>query len=139
MNNFYNEAAPAQKLLDLVGGHGDVPSAVRDLYVRTATEMFIGNGFGVSWAADPSYQEMLKRFSPSDAGTALRMLSDVAFSSLLASSVGASRWAQLLDLLDSKLTSNTDRKLMEAIRGFSGPPDKLRLDSAIFKLAASTP
>lgn len=139
MDNFYNEAAPAQKLLDLVGGHGDVPAAVRGRYVRVVAELFIGNGYGVSWAADPFYQQMIERFDPKDAGIALRMFQDVAFSSLLGSSVGEARWAKLLDLLDPKLTSTTDRKLMEAIRAFPGTPDKLRVDTGIGKLAASHP
>lgn len=139
MNNFYNEAAPAQKLLDLVGGHGDVPAPIRERYVRVVTELFIGNGYGVSWAADPFYQEMIQRFSPGDAGIAMRMFDDIAFSSLLSSSVGEARWAKLLDFLDPKLTSNTDRKLMVAIRDFPGTPDQLRIDTAIGKLAASRP
>lgn len=139
MNNFYNEAAPAQKLLDLVGGHGDVPAAIRLRYVRTVAEVFVGNGYGVSWAADPMYQEMVQRFSPSDAGVAMRMFQDAVFSSLISTTVGGQRWEKLLDLLDPKLTSNTDRKLMKAIRDFSGTPDKLRLDSAIAKMAAVRP
>ncbi|MGV0737525.1 hypothetical protein ABQF35_11135 [Mycobacterium syngnathidarum] len=139
LDNFYNEAAPAQRLLDLVGKHGDIPAPVRGRYVRVVAELFIGNGYGVSWAADPLYQEMIQRFSPSDAGVALRMFDDVVFSSLLGSAVSENRWEKLLDLLDPKLTSNTDRKLMAAIRDFSGTPDKLRLDSSIAKLSSTRP
>jgi hypothetical protein len=138
MNNFYNEAAPAQKLRELAG-HGDVPASIRNRYIRTVAELFIGNGYGVSWAADPFYQEMVQQFSPSDAGIALRMFDDIAFSSLLGSTVGQSRWDTLLDLLDPKLTSNTDRKLMGAIREFPGTPDKLRIDASIKKLVSPQP
>jgi len=45
------------------------------------------------------------------------------FSSLLASSTGKKQWALLLDALDPKLTSTTDRNLMAAIRAFTGTPD----------------
>ena len=139
MNNYYTEAAPARQLHDLAGGHGDVPTPVRDRYVRTVTELYIGNGYGLSWAADPIYQEMIQRFSPADAGIALRMFGDVAFSSLLGSAVGQDQWGHLLDLLDPKLTSNTDRNLMAAIRAFLSTPDKLRIDTAVSKLAATVP
>lgn len=137
MNNFYNEAEPARKLADLAGAHGDVPSAVRIRYIRTVTEMFIGNGYGVSWAADPIYEQMIQRFSPGDAGRALRMFNHVAFSSLLGSSVGQSRWNRLLEFLDPKITSTSDRNLMAGIRAFPGTPDKLRLDTTVVKLAGT--
>lgn len=45
------------------------------------------------------------------------------FSSLLASSTGKKQWSLLLDALDPKLTSTTDRNLMAAIRAFTGTPD----------------
>ena len=134
MNNFYNEGAPARRVSDLVGPQGDVPQAIRDRYVRTVTELYLGNGYGVSWNADPIYFDMIQRFSSADAGTALRMFTDVAFSSLLASTTGRRQWAQLLDALEPKLTSNTDRNLMEAVRNFTGTPDQLRLDTGIKKL-----
>jgi hypothetical protein len=69
----------------------------------------------------------------------MRMFDDIAFSSLLGSTSGQMRWGKLLDLLDHKLTSNTDRKLMAAIRAFHGAPDKLRVNSTIKKLAATHP
>lgn len=136
MNNFYNEGAPARRVADLAGPQGDVPNAIRDRYVRTITELFIGNGYGVSWSAEPIYLEMIKRFSSGDAGVALRMFSDVAFSSLLASSTGRKQWGPLLDALEPKLTSTTDRTLMTAIRAFAGMPDQLRIDTGIKKLLA---
>lgn len=138
MNNFHNEGAPAKKLSDLAGTQGDVPDSIRDRYVRTVTEMFIGNGHGISWAAAPIYEEMIQRFSPADAGIALRMFIEVAFSSLLAYPAGRNQWGELLDLLDPKLTSTTDRNLMIAIRDFTGPPDKLRVDTSINKIATAT-
>lgn len=39
MDNFCNEAAPARRVRALVGDDGDVPTAVRPLYVRTIAEM----------------------------------------------------------------------------------------------------
>jgi len=136
MNNFYNEGTPARRVSELAGPQGDVPSAIRDRYVRTITELYIGNGYGVSWNAEPTYLDMIQRFSSSDAGVALRMFNDVAFSSILASSTGKKQWGLLLDALDPKLTSTTDRNLMAVIRAFTGTPDQLRIDTAIKKLLA---
>lgn len=56
-------------------------------------------------------------------------------SSVLRSSVGRSRWSELLHILDAKVTSSGDRDLLTAVKSFNGTPDQLRLDSTIRKLA----
>lgn len=134
-DNFYNEPAPARRVLDLAGEQGDVPHSVRERYVHTVVDCFLGNGYGVSGAAVVSYEKMLARFSSTDAGIALRLFMDPVYSSLLASSVGRSQWALLLDALEPKLTRTTDRALMAAIRAFTGNPDQLRLDTNVKRLA----
>lgn len=136
MNNFYNEGAPARRVAELAGSQGDVPSEIRDHYVRTITEFFIGNGYGVSWSAEPIYLDLIQRFSSADAAIALRMFNNVAFSSLLASSTGKTQWNRLLDAIDPKLTSPDDRTLFAAIRAFTGSPEQLRIDTGIKKLVA---
>lgn len=134
-DNFYNEPTPARRVLDLAGELGDVPESVRERYIHVVVDCFLGNGYGVSVAAAPSYETMLSRFSSGDAGIALRLFLDPVYSSLLSNSVGRNQWAELLDVLEPKLTSTTDRTLMAAIRGFSGTPDQLRLDTNIKNLA----
>ena len=108
---------------------------IRDRYIHVLIDCFLGNGYGVSGAAEVSYEKMLARFSSPDAGAALRLFIDPVYSSLLASSVGRAQWARLLDILEPKLTSTTDRTLMAAIRAFTGNPDQLRLDTNIKSLA----
>lgn len=137
-NNFYSEPAPARRVLDLAGEKGDVPDSVRDRYIHVIVDCFLGNGYGVSGAAEVSYEKMLARFSPADAGVALRLFMDPVYSSLLASSVGQSQWSKLLSILEPKLTSTTDRSLMEAILEFPGKPDQLRLDTNIKRIASAT-
>ena len=138
MNNFYNEPVPARRVLNLAGEQGDVPESVRQLYVRTVIDCYLGNGYGVSNAALPHYEQMVARFSPHDAGYAMRLCMDPIYSSLLSTRVGSFQWAQLLDALEPKLTSTTDRNLMAGIRAFTGAPDQLRLDTSVKKLAAAT-
>ena len=50
----------------------------------------------------------------------------------------ADQWRVLLDILDPKLTSNTDRSLMAAIRAFTGKPHQLAEDSHIKRMAAAS-
>lgn len=134
-NNFHAEATPARRVLNLAGTQGDVPTNVRERYVRCIVDCFLGNGYGVSSAADPIYRTMISRFSPGDAAIAMRLFSEPIYATLLGSKTGRYQWSELLDLLEPKLTSTTDRNLMNAIRAFAGNPDQLRLDSAIKKLA----
>lgn len=137
-NNFYNEPAPARRVAELAGEQGDVPEVVRPRYVRTVIEYFLGNGFGVSSAAATHYEKMLKAFAPGDAGIALRLFLDPRISSLLSSTVGRHQWAEVLDILEPKLTSTRDRNLMEAVRAFTGPLEQMRLDTKIKKLTTTT-
>lgn len=135
INNFYNEPVPAKRLLSLVGSDGAVPDNVRDSYVRTVLECYIGNGYGVSRTAEPLYREMIQKFSSQDAGIALRTCIDPVFSFPLSKPSGQSQWEEMIKMLEPKIISRPDRELMDAIKEFNGDPEKLRLDSRIIRLA----
>ena len=136
-NGVTAKPVPARRVLNLAGEKGDVPESIRQEYVRTVIDCYLGNGYGVSHAALPHYEQMVARFSSRDAGYAMRLAMDPIYSSLLSSRVGANQWLQLLDALEPKLTSTRDRNLMSGIRAFTGTPDQLRLDTNIKKLAAA--
>ena len=61
--DFVHERVPARRVLNLAGEQGDVPASIREHYVRTVIECYLGNGYGVSNAALPYYQQMVTRFS----------------------------------------------------------------------------
>ena len=133
-DNFANEAAPARALAALVGQRGDVPASVEGKYVNTLVEVYLGNGYGVSWAADPTYSALLDLLSPSQAPRALRSFRNPVISAALWSTKPAQRWKELLARLEPKLTSMRDRELLEAIQAFTGRPDQLDADSNIRRL-----
>jgi len=54
-NNFHSEPAPARGLATLIGERGEVPTAVHGKYLRALVEVFLGNSYGVSFAAFPTY------------------------------------------------------------------------------------
>lgn len=137
MNNFYNEGAPARQVEALVGASGAVPAAVARKYTRTLVEMFLGNGYGISYAADPIYRRLLELLDPYEARQALRAFTDPGVSSLLWNSSAQRQWSQLLDILEPKLTRRSDRDILSAIRAFTGTPDQLRNDTGMQKLVAS--
>ena len=64
-HNFHTEPGPARLLNRLVPQSGSVPRAVMEKYVKTVLMCRIGNGYGVSWEAEPHYDELLARFNDS--------------------------------------------------------------------------
>lgn len=63
MNNFYNEPAFAERLLELTL-QGAVPETVQEEFVQTIGCCRVGNGYGVSNAAVSYYDQMVQNFSP---------------------------------------------------------------------------
>ncbi len=134
-NNFYTEPAPARALAGLVTGRRGMPSGTETKYLHALVDLYLGNDYGLSWAADPIYQELLEALGPAQAGRVLRSFLDPLISAKLWKSVARKQWAKLLDILEPKLTSPADRALIKAIREFSGTPDQLRETSSIQRLA----
>lgn len=59
LNNFSTEAAPARLLSRHVPPNGNVPRPVQAKYVKVITMCRIGNGYGVSYAAQGIYDDLL--------------------------------------------------------------------------------
>lgn len=72
MNNFYNEPPFAERLLEL-SRNTAVPETVQDYFVHTVACCAIGNGWGVSWAAAPFYDQIVKSFSPREIACMIRL------------------------------------------------------------------
>jgi len=51
MNNFYNETPFAERLKRL-SEQGPIPETTQEQYVQVIVSCYIGNGYGVSWAAE---------------------------------------------------------------------------------------
>jgi hypothetical protein len=74
MNNFYNEPPFAERLLEL-SKQSAVPETAQEEFVRVIVCCQVGNGWGVSNAAVPSYEQIIKSFSPREIATMLRLAS----------------------------------------------------------------
>jgi len=70
MDNFYNEPPFAERLLR-ISQQGAIPETVQEEYVNVVVGCRIGNGFGVSRAAVPFYDAMIKALSPREIGLVL--------------------------------------------------------------------
>jgi hypothetical protein len=110
-NNFYNEP-PFAKRLAQIAEQGVVPDSAREEFVEAVVTCGIGNQWGVSNAAMPSYEYMVRRFGPEDIEIMLR-------SWPTHSTIGIrlknhekcrSRYRDLVQLLDRGLIANRTQK-----------------------------
>ncbi|MFF8531748.1 hypothetical protein ACF07B_07110 [Streptomyces sp. NPDC015532] len=130
-NNFYNEPPVARRLRDVVGRHGEVPKLLTAPYVATLVNVFLTNGYGVAWNAEPYYIELIKRFDGPQAAYALRSFAFRSIIPKLDATLSQAKWVELVELVAPKLTERGDRVMLELVRSFTGTPDKLRTDSKI--------
>lgn len=102
MNNFYNEPPFAERLLEL-SQQSAVPETIQDQFVQVVMCCIVGNGYGVSNAAVPTYQEIIKSFSPREIATMVRLASSAQTSlGHRVAGIGScrQRFTQSLSLID---------------------------------------
>ena len=135
-DNFHTEPGSARRLDSLAGDK--VPKATRAPYVAALVEVFLTNGHGVAWNADPHYESMLSRFAPKEAEMAVKELFNETIQSTLRWEIPRAKYAELLDLLEPKITRPAARDLMKAIRSFTGAPSALAKDTKLKRLLRRT-
>ncbi|MFF3068825.1 hypothetical protein [Kitasatospora sp. NPDC057936] len=130
-NNFYEEPPAAQRLKDVVGRQGDIPRQLTRPYVLSLVSVFLTNGNGTAWNAEPTYRELIGRFDGHQAAIALRSFASGPIRLKLSMDRPRTKWVELLDLIAPKLTDRADRTFLDEVRSFNGEPDDLWLDSKI--------
>jgi hypothetical protein len=76
MNNFHNEPVHARALLAIVPDTGVIPDVVRQRYVKAVVLSKIGTGYGVSWGAEPSYDQMIAKMQEPEIAAFCRLVLD---------------------------------------------------------------
>lgn len=72
MNNFYNEPPFAERLYE-ISQQGAIPETVQENFVLVICCCYVGNGYGVSWAAAATYEKLIQSFSPREVATMIRL------------------------------------------------------------------
>jgi len=63
VNNFYNEPPFAERV-KLLADQGPIPETAQEQFVQCVVGCYIGNGYGICWAAEPFYVATIRSFSP---------------------------------------------------------------------------
>lgn len=100
-NNFYNEPPFAERLKEITESI-KTPETVQQEYVYTVLMGYVGNPYGVSTAAIPHYEEMIRNFSPREINYLIHLLDEKTLFSEKISRYGhcKSRYLLALELID---------------------------------------
>lgn len=100
LNNFYNEPPHSERLWEL-SQQGEIPETIQEDYVHITLRCYVGNGYGVSWEAEPNYEKMIQNFSPREIAIMIKAaLSGGDLERKLTTSSIRDRYLQALSLLD---------------------------------------
>jgi hypothetical protein len=135
-NNFHAEPAPARVLRKLVGAAPNVPAANRRKYVHALVDAYLGNGYGVSNAAEPIYRDLIEAFTTDEALEALIAFTDPTIASTLQFDLSQRRWRTLLELLRPRVVGRRALDLLAALDEYGGPMQQASRDSSIRRLVA---
>ncbi len=117
-NNFYNEPPFAERLEQL-SQQGALPETVQEAFVQTVVGCYIGNGYGVSRLAEPSYTSMIKAFSPREITMMIRLARSNSVVSQRIKDGGScrQRFIQALNLIEESSVPNSFQVEYEKLIG----------------------
>lgn len=130
-NNFYSEPLFARQLKTITGGSDKVPKAINRKYVLTLVKVFITNGHGEAWNAEPSYRELIGQFDNRQAQLAAFSFLQEDVASKLQFDLCSNKFRQLLSIVKGSITSNEVRAFVEEIESTKGRLDNLKKDSNV--------
>ena len=100
----------------VVGNHGTIPSQMNFQYVKVIVSVFLTNGSGEAWDANPIYIELIKNFDARQSFIALISFTDESIKSKLQFSLCQKKFSEMLDYLESNITSEGVLDLLGEIR-----------------------
>ncbi|SEU10016.1 hypothetical protein [Stigmatella erecta] len=138
-NNFHVEPAFSRRLATLVDEKGHVPQAVSIRYVETLTEVFLTNGNGVAWSADPIYQMLLSRLDSTQALLAVLSFRNKHLASKLQFDLCGQKYNELLTLAKTKVSSPQGLEIISLIENYRGPREAMAKETRLMeKVSAIT-
>lgn len=128
-NNFYNEPPFARELKRIVGVPPKIPKRINKQYVHTLVEVYLSNGNGIAWDAEPIYLELIQHFDSRQATIALLSFTTDQISSSLQISLCKRKYLELLNYLRPKITNASTVELLDFVLNFKGDYSEMRNDS----------
>jgi hypothetical protein len=129
-NNFHNEPPHARSLSKFVPANGKIPREVLKKYITVLVMCAIGNGYGVSTAAEPIYTELINRFSDLHYLIFIKLLSVADIQSHLMHYQTANNYKILAATFAERTTNHVLKELLHSIaKAHKDVLPKLSLDT----------
>lgn len=127
-NNFYNEPQFARQVQRLVGTQ-KIPSQLDRDYVKAIVEVFLTNGYGVCWNAEPIYIELIERFSELHAYIAVTLFNDEIIGNKLERHLCADKFKEMLTILKRNASHPALLEFIEYVLNYKGGYSHLPLET----------
>lgn len=127
-NNFHAEPPLARELQRRVGTKGDIPSQAALSYVHGLVEVFLTNGSGVVWNADPIYRALLEQLTSEQALIAVLSFQEDTIAGQLRRELCEERYREILTMMRSHASLKAVSELIDHIEAYTGPIYRLRDD-----------
>lgn len=116
INNFYNEPSFARQLLNVVGQHGEIPKQLIYEYTKTVISVFLTNGLGECWDANPIYIELIRKFNAKQSFIALTSFTDENIKNKLQYVLCQQKYEEMIEIIKPNITSEGVKNLLEEIK-----------------------
>jgi len=130
-NNFYHEGAFAKQLNRIVGTPPKVPKSFEKRYVISLVEVFLTNGNGVTWEAEPIYKNLLSNLDSHQGNIAVLSFTNDQISSKLQFQLCKKKFLEMLEIVKPSITSPPVKELITKVETFKAGFDKLGDDKSI--------
>ena len=128
-NNFYAEPPLARRLAVVMGSSASLPAAVAEPYILGLVEVFLSNGNGVAWNADPTYSRLLSQLDTKHSSLALLSFQDKNIGIKLQHDLCQKKFRESLVMARRAATAPVVHDLIDAIESFPASLYKLSQDS----------
>lgn len=115
-NNFYNEPSFAKQLYNIVGEHKEIPRQIYFQYVKIIVSVFLTNGKGVAWDANPIYIELIKSFNAKQSFIAITSFCDEQIKSKLQFLLCQEKFNEVIECVEPNITSEGVLELLQEIK-----------------------
>lgn len=132
VNNFYNEPLFAGELERLVGKKS-VPHQIRLKYVIALVEVFLTNGNGVAWNAEPIYEKLIRRLNNKEATIAIISFRHTKIASRLQLALCREKYKEMIANLKSNVSSAATIELIDSIEKYKSPMESMKNDTRFKK------
>lgn len=130
-NNFYNEPPFASQLEILVGQNVKIPRQICSKYVQTLVFLFMSNGNGVAWNAEPIYLRLIDNFDLKQMTIAVLSFQDTAVASRLQFQLCREKYYVLLTRIKGRSPLPALTEMIDFLLAQKSPPEKWRIETSV--------